>query len=247
MRRTEPKTRSRCVREWELELFQECPQKLHLYRESGDEPPITEREFLQRMLHDTLRWMWTVAVREGNWPSHRALKARWANIVTKEAFENHLDVTATREILAEGALSIGSIRSDVEDQRLAPVSGKTPMVLLSDSRVLITEPEAICVDPQQRTIVVNYTRNHLVKRLTNNLVYRARLLACAKNITHTDEVILRNYSLACGTQKEYTSRTLCTDQLETDITNAMVAISDGYAAPSTCCVGDCPYLTRCYY
>ena len=247
MRRTQPRTRSRYIREWELELFQECPQKLHLYRDSEYELPITEGEFLQRMMHDTLRWMWTVAVRDGTWPSHKALKARWANIVTKEAFHNSLGADATREILADGAISIGLIRSDVEDQGLAPVSGKTPMVFLSGKRALITEPEAICVDAQQRAVMVNYTRNHLVKTLTNSLVYRARLLACAKSLAHTNEVILRNYSLACGTQKEYTSRTLCTEQLETDVTNAIVAISDGYAAPSTCCVGDCPYLTGCYY
>lgn len=235
---------TRLVEEDELRLFQLCPALLRFSREDRVTP---EEDPFSETLLTSLRWIWTRITRTGFIPKRKVIRQQWAVLVTKSGQSKRLDKAELDGILVDGAVTLMSIFDDVLDGSLNLVTGKIPVDLRYDGRILRTYPEATLLDRELRPVILNYIPSGRVKEFSNDIVSRARVLAMHKQLKRPVTVI--NYRLRPYGKRVYSSEILCDDRLDTDLAHATRAISDGYGIPPTICPlgASCLFYRECYY
>ncbi|MHA2063308.1 MAG: hypothetical protein ACXABY_02885 [Candidatus Thorarchaeota archaeon] len=233
------------VTEQELSDFQTCPRKYTFAKRTTERHLPQTKSSLQQFM---AVWMWTYQIIHGVKCSDRALKEKWANIVTKSQREQTLapsSLIATGEIIASGFLLVRELYNKYLDSELKPAAAMFPTrYILPHVGTVQSVAQVVGLNSLGNTLVLNWSTDSSTHDTVTNLVHQIRLAAAHDRAEATQLV---NTRIAPQLPQSFLRiHELDREQLDKNIKHIILAMQAGIDYPILNCRLSCKHKDICY-
>jgi hypothetical protein len=232
------------VTEQDILNFQTCPRKYALAKAAEDQqisPSITSLQEFMAV------WMWTYQVIHGQKCSVKALKEKWANIVTKSYIKNEKfqALSSAGETIASGFPLVRSLYERYLESRYHPAATMLPTrYTIPHVGTIQSIVQVVVLNDLGNTVVLNFSDDRYRRDTLTNLIFLIRLAAACQNY---DAIQLVNTRLNSHLT---TSHILALDLKRSDLLSNLeyivLAMKSGINYPILNCRLSCEYISECY-